>query len=112
MYARIFRLLSIFVKVTERKVMDYKQAYEVLIQFVHDEMIMTKELSEELNMCDRVYRIRQGCNMDTISKALKRLELETGFGVKDGKPKKLESKRKKATKPSEGYSKRTVSQST
>jgi len=53
-----------------------------------------------------------GCNMDTIKRSLKKLELEQGFGVPDDKNKQQESKRETVTELCEGYIEGTISTTT
>ena len=50
-----------------------------------------------------------GCNMDTITRSLKKLKLEQGFGVPDDKNKQQKSKRKTVTELCEGYIEGTIS---
>ena len=63
------------------------------------------ECSNELLRLDQLEsKVNRGDNsMKTIARALKRLELEMGFGIKHDESKECESKREKTTELCEGY---------
>ena len=96
--------------------MDWETAYHILEEYIvwdeDTEQEDRKFLEHRIQMCDHVYRILQGANMNTIVEALERLKKETGYGERHDQTEERESKRKKTAKLSEGYSKRTISQST
>ena len=96
--------------------MDWGKAYKVLAEYVRDELggipdDHLLELEHEIQMCDHVYRILQGANMNTIAEALERLKKETGYGERHDQTKECESKRKKTAKLSERYTERVISKS-
>ena len=95
--------------------MDWETAYHILEEYIvwdeDTEQEDRKFLEHRIQMCDHVYRILQGANMDTITKALERLKKETGYGEKHDQTKKCESKGTKTAKLSKGYPKRIISQS-
>ena len=53
-----------------------------------------------------------GCDMDTITRSMKKLELEMGFGIKNDKNKQQESKRETVTELCEGYIEGAISTTT
>ena len=53
-----------------------------------------------------------GCDMDTITRSIKKLELEMGFGIKNDENKQQESKRETVTELCEGYIEGTISTTT
>ena len=95
--------------------MDWERAYHILEEYIDwDEHTGEEDrqfLEHRINMCNPVYKILQGCNMETIAKSLKKLKQETGYGVKNGETKKFESKRAKTAKLSKRHIEGVISQS-
>ena len=72
------------------------------------------ECSNELLRLDQLEsKANRGDNsMETIARALKRLELEMGFGIKHDENKQQESEREKTTELREGHTEGTISTTT